>query len=71
MSFSHLPAQASRYSRAWLLESGLEEDPEEKPHVVSYPGMWGEVRRELPNRERAEQWARQAGVLSKATIYPA
>ncbi len=71
MSFSHIAPTARPYSREWLAESGLEQDPEEAPHVVTYPGFLQPVSRTFPNRERAEQWARQVGVFTRATIKPA
>ena len=36
--------------------------------IVSYLGFLQYVVRRFPTRERAEQWARQAGVYDKATI---
>lgn len=36
--------------------------------TVSYHGFLGIIVRTFDSRERAEQWARQAGVFSTATI---
>lgn len=36
--------------------------------IVSYTGFLGPVVREFDTRERAEQWANQAGVLGIAKI---
>ena len=61
---------ASRYSPAWLQDTGLIEDPDESPHVVTYAGFLQTVTRTFNNRERAEQWARRVGVYDWATIKP-
>lgn len=36
--------------------------------VVTYAGFLQRIVRTFPNRERAEQWARQVGVYRRATI---
>lgn len=39
---------------------------------VTYPGFLQQVTRDFPTRDRAEQWARMAGVwaVAKFTHYP-
>ncbi len=64
-------SSAPRYSREWLDQTGLEECPDEQPHTVTYSGFFFSISRTFPTRERAEQWARQVGVYSIATILPA
>ena len=52
-----------------LARAGLYTPLPVKPvYVVTFPGFLQQVERIFPNRERAEQWARQVGVFRQAKI---